>query len=296
MTRTWEVVAEVGADVGEGPVWHDSDGALLFVDVTAGALFRVDVATGTCERESFGASLGAALPSSIGGLVLAMENGLHAYAWAGGAPQLVVPVEADDRSVRLNDAATDPRGRLWAGTMAYDYAPGRSTLYRFDPTGPTPVLPGLTIANGTGWSPDGTRMYFVDTPTRRVDVLDYDVATGEATDRRPFVTVDSAGAPDGLTVDSHGCVWVALWGGSAVHRYDPEGRLVETVTFPVTQVSSVCFGGPSLTDLYVTSAAHLLDPAQLAQQPLAGAAFVVATDVRGLPTVPVDVSTLGVPS
>lgn len=292
--RSWDVAAQVRADVGEGPAWDGDAGVLWFVDVTPGVLYRLEVATGSLTSRSMGLPLGAAIPSSDGGLVLALEDGLHTYSWGDDASQLVVPVEADDASVRMNDAKCDPRGRLWAGTMAYDFAPGRSTLYRFDRTGPTPVLPGCTIANGTGWSPDGSSMYFVDTPTGRIDRLDYDLETGEASGRRAWVSIDAAdGSPDGLTVDSEGCVWVALWGGGAVHRYDPAGSLVEVVRLPVTQVTSVCFGGDSLTDLFVTSAVYQLGADALAAEPLAGATFVVPTDVVGLPTVAVDAAGIG---
>jgi sugar lactone lactonase YvrE len=286
----------VRSDVGEGPAWDARDHVLWFVDVTAGALHRLDPPSGVLTSHVFGMSLGAAIPCAAGGLVLALEDGLHRFTWGDAGTSRIVAVEADDTSVRMNDAKCDPRGRLWAGTMAYDYAPGRSTLYRFDPSGPTPVAPGCTIANGTGWSPDGTTMYFIDTTTQRIDVFDYDVATGAAGGRRPWVTIeDGAGRPDGMTVDADGCVWVALWGGSAVRRYSPDGVQLDVVDLPVTQVASACFGGASLADLYVTTAAHLLGPADLADQPLAGATFVVATDVLGSATVPVDLATLGSP-
>ena len=292
--RSWDVAAQVRADVGEGPAWDSAAGVLWFVDVTPGVLYRLEVASGSLASRAMGLPLGAAIPSSSGGLVLALEDGLHVYSWGDDASQLVVPVQADDASVRLNDAKCDPSGRLWAGTMAYDYAPGRSTLYRFDRSGPTPVLPGCTIANGTGWSPDGSSMYFVDTPTGRIDRLDYDLETGDGSGRRAWVSIDAAdGSPDGLTVDSEGCVWVALWGGGAVHRYDPAGTLVEVVALPVSQVTSVCFGGDDLTDLFVTSAVYQLGADALAAEPLAGATFVVPTDVVGLPTVTVDAAGIG---
>jgi sugar lactone lactonase YvrE len=293
--RPWHVAAQLRADVGEGPAWDGAAGVLWFVDVTPGVLYRLDVTTGGLSSRAMGLPLGAAIPSSSGGLVLALEDGLYAYAWGDDAPRLRVPVEADDPSVRMNDAACDPRGRLWAGTMAYDYSPGRSTLYRFDASGPTPVLPGCTIANGTGWSPDASTMYFVDTPTGRIDRLDYDIDTGRASGREAWVSIDAdQGSPDGLTVDSQGCVWVALWGGGAVHRYDPSGRLLEAIRLPARQVSSVCFGGSGLTELFVTSAAYRLTVDELADQPLAGSTFVVSTDVVGLPTVPVDAASIGV--
>ncbi|MCX6431383.1 MAG: SMP-30/gluconolactonase/LRE family protein [Actinobacteria bacterium] len=291
--RTWDVAAHVRADIGEGPAWDDRENVLWFVDVTPGALYRLDPLTGEVESRLVGAPMGSAIPSREGGLILALEDGVHAYSWDDDASRLLVPVEAHDARIRMNDAKCDPHGRLWAGTMAYEFTPGVSTLYRFDRTGPTPVETGCTIANGMGWSPDTATMYFVDSPTSRIDIFDYDVETGAATDRRAWVTVeDGAGSPDGLTVDSEGCIWVALWGGGAVRRYAPDGKLIEVVDLPVRQVASACFGGPSLSDLYVTTAAYEMTPADIEREPLAGATFVVATDVAGSPTVTVDAGLL----
>ena len=291
--RTWEVAANVRADVGEGPAWDDRDGVLWFVDVSPGALFRLDPTSGMCERRLMGQPLGAAIPAEDGRMVLALEDGLLAYSWSADERRLIVNVEADNLNVRMNDAKCDPRGRLWAGTMAYDFAQGASTLYRFDNSGPTAIVGGCTIANGTGWSPDGSTMYFVDTPTLRIDAFSYDIETGNAEDRRPWVTIeDGVGVPDGLTIDAEGCVWVAMWGGGAVRRYSPEGTLEEVVNLPVSQVSSACFGGASMTDLFVTSAAYQLSDAMRASEPLCGATFVVSTDVKGCRSVPVDLATL----
>lgn len=291
--RAWEVAARGRTDVGEGPAWDAREGVLWFIDVTPGALYRLDPASGGVDVRLVGLPIGAAIPSREGGLILALEDGVHAYSWGDDTTTLLVPVEAHDTSIRMNDAKCDPRGRLWAGTMAYDFRPGASTLYRFDKTGPAPVQTGCTISNGMGWSPDTATMYFVDTPTSRIDILDYDIETGAATERRAWVTIeDGAGSPDGLTVDSEGCVWVALWGGGVVRRYAPDGQLIEVVELPVRQVTSACFGGPSLSDLFVTTAAYLMTPADIEREPLAGATFVVATDVVGSPTVTVDVSLL----
>ena len=292
-SRNWEIAAHVQADIGEGPVWDGLEGVLWFVDVTPGALYRLNSASGEIERRLVGQPMGAAIPGRQGGLILALENGLHTYSWGDDTTTLLVPVEADNPRVRMNDAKCDPLGRLWAGTMAYDFTPGASSLYRFDETGPIPVETGCTIANGMGWSPDSNIMYFVDSATSRIDILDYDLQTGVASDRRSWVTVEEgAGSPDGLTIDSEGCVWVALWGGGAVRRYAPDGQLIEVVEVPVRQVASACFGGPRLTDLYVTTAAYEMSPADIEEEPHAGATFVIATDVVGSPSVPVDTGLL----
>ncbi|MCW2869747.1 MAG: Calcium-binding protein, partial [Streptomyces oryziradicis] len=142
----------------------------------------------------------------------------------------------------------------------------------------------VTVSNGTGWSPDGTLMFYVDTPTGRIDVFDVDSGTGLVRDRRPLAVIeDDAGFPDGLTVDADGCVWVALWDGGAVRRYTPEGKLDRVVEVPAARPTACAFGGPELTDLYITTATTGLDARALAAQPLAGSVLVVRGAGTGLP-------------
>jgi len=144
---------------------------------------------------------------------------------------------------------------------------------------------GVTVSNGVGWSPDGTRMYYVDTLTGRIDVFDFDEHWGTITNRRPFVTVSHrAGHPDGLVVDADGCVWLALWAGGALHRYTPDGQLERTIKLPVTHPTKCAFGGEDSTDLYITSAWIELTPAEREAQPLAGGLFVCRPGVAGQPT------------
>lgn len=172
---------------------------------------------------------------------------------------------------RGNDAAVAPDGALWAGSMPYDETPGGGNLIRVAPDGAvTEVLDDVTISNGTGWSPDGTRMYYVDTPTGRIDVFDVD---GERIGNRRQLAVveDGSGSPDGLTVDADGCVWVALWGGAAIRRYTPEGKLDRVLPLPVSRPTACAFGGADLGDLYVSSARVGLE----APEPLAGSLLVV---------------------
>ncbi len=180
---------------------------------------------------------------------------------------------------RGNDAAVAPDGSLVAGTMRYDEARGGGTLSRVTGDGAVSVLlDDVTVSNGTGWSPDGRLMYYIDTPTRRVDVFDFR-EDGTIGGRRPLAEVEEgAGFPDGLTVDADGCVWVALWNGSAVRRYTPGGKLDRVIELPVPLVTCCAFGGPELTDLYVTTArVGLTDP-----PPLAGSLLVVPGAGKGL--------------
>lgn len=279
MTRrtAYEVAVRAEATLGEGPTWDPAAGRLLWIDILASRVHTYDPATGRRTLRRTDQHVGAVKPRAGGGLVLNLRDGVglldpdDTFRWLH---RDAVPGR------RGNDAAVAPDGTLWAGTMRYDEATGGGTLSRItgDGTART-VLDDVTVSNGTGWSPDGRLMYYVDTPTRRIDVLDHDPATGRVTGRRHLAEVEEgAGFPDGLTVDADGCVWVALWDGAAVRRYTPAGDLDRVIPLPVPRVTACAFGGAGLTDLYVTTARVGLP----APHPLAGSLLVVPDAGRGL--------------
>jgi sugar lactone lactonase YvrE len=242
-------------ELAEGPFWDAAAGGLYWVDIPAG---RVHFTNGSGQRSwDVGQPVGVAAARAGGGLVLAVRDGFAALDLATGETAPLADVEQDRPGNRMNDGACDRAGRFFAGTKAEDDEPGAGALYRLDPDGQvTQVISGVTISNGLGWSPDERLMYYTDTPTGRVDVFDYDPATGSLAGRRPFAAIGTPGAgPDGLTVDAEGGVWVALWGGSAVHRYTPDGRLDRVLDIPDVHVTSCAFGGPGLETLYVSTAA-----------------------------------------
>ena len=215
--------------------------------------------------------------------MLAAGQGFLFVDEAGSVNELPQP-EAGHVTVRMNDGACDPQGRFWAGTMAYDESPGAGTLYRLELDGQcSTVLTGLTISNGIGWSPDGRTMYLSDSGTRLVEAFDFDGLTGAISARRTLVHIDQPGAaPDGLTVDEQGDIWVALYGGWAVHRYGPEGSLRATVHIPVAQATSCAFGGDDRRILFVTTGRERLGEADRELQPDAGRVFsVIGLGARG---------------
>ena len=262
---------------GEGPVWSAHWGGLRWVDMLAGDVLSLG-GDGTVRRRSVGVVAAALRPRRGGGAVIAVERGF-VLEDPDGALTPLEPVWSDP-GVRMNEGGCDPDGRFWCGSMAYDQRPGAATLYRLDPDrGVHPVLEGVTISNGLEWSPDGSLAYYDDTATHRTDVFDYDPAAG-LTGRRPFVRFGDDGNPDGLTVDAEGGVWVALFGGGAVHRYDPAGRLDAVVEVPAAQVTACTFGGTDLGELFVTTSREGLGADD---DPLAGSLFRVRPGVLGLP-------------
>jgi sugar lactone lactonase YvrE len=226
--------------------------------------------------------VGAVALRARGGLVAALADGVDRVDVASGAFERVLEL-GEPPNVRSNESKCDPAGRLLVGTMAYDYAPIGS-LYSIDAGGSVRRLLGdLEIANGMAWSADGGTFYYIDSPTRRVDAFDYDLATGSIARRRPWLVFDDPIAkPDGMAIDSEGGLWIAFWGAGEVRRYGPDRSLDVVVRVPAKQVTSAVFGGPDLRDLYITSATTELTSAQRAEQPLAGGLFHVRIPVAGL--------------
>jgi sugar lactone lactonase YvrE len=275
--RRPEIAVRHEAVLGEGPTWDASAARLLWVDILSARVHTYDPATGRRTVMATEQHVGAAKPRAGGGLVVNLRDGVGLYD-AGGAFRWLHRAPVEGR--RGNEAAVAPDGSLWAGTMRYDEAPGGGTLTRIAPDGTAaPLLTDVAVSNGTGWSPDGSRMYYVDSPTRRIDVFDVRPGDPVPVNRRPLAVVEpGAGYPDGLTVDADGCLWVALWDGGAVRRYTPEGELDRVVALPVRRPTSCAFGGAGLTDLYITSARKGL----AAPHPLSGSVLVLPDAGRGL--------------
>jgi sugar lactone lactonase YvrE len=281
------VEARAADQLGEGPVWLPGSARLLRVDIHAPAIVVRDVAAGSEQRRPTSEHVGFALPAAGGGLVAGVGRELVRLADLDAAPVVIAAVEPDRTHNRFNDAAVDAHGRLWAGTMSTTRSAGTAALYRLVGGGtPEIALAGATISNGLDWNLDATRLYYIDSLTQRVDAIDFDLDRGRLGKRRPFAMIDPAdGLPDGLCVDAEGGVWIALFGGGAIRRYRPDGTLEAHVPLPVTNPTSLAFGGPELRDLYVTSARHRLTPAQLAAEPLAGSLLRLQPGVRGRPSV-----------
>jgi sugar lactone lactonase YvrE len=284
-----QLVAAARADLGEGPVWDAATGRLIWVDILGRRVhqFSPEDDTDVIVLET-PSDVGAVAPRRNGGLVLALADGFWLLDAGATAARPHRPVEADRPETRFNDGKVDGGGRFWAGTMAYDQRPGAGSLYRLGDGRVETMLDGVTISNGLAWSDDRRTLFYIDTPTRRIDAFDCDAASGAISGRRAFLQLsdDQAGSPDGMTVDSEGALWVALWDGWAVHRYLPNGTLDAIVRMPVARPTSCAFGGPDLDDLYITTARSDLSPEELVAQPDAGGLFRVRPGVIGRPSTP----------
>jgi D-xylonolactonase len=279
-TPVWELEAELG----EGPVWVQRDRALWFVDIKKHYVHRFDPATG--EKRTFEAPEQVAfiLPAEAGGFVAGLQSGLFRFDDGTGAFERIVEVEGDLPNNRLNDGVTDPAGRLWFGTMDNKETANSGAYYSFYHGKLTATgIDKIAITNGPAVSPDGRTLYLVDTLAGTIETAEIkgDVALGE---RRPFVTIDPGdGHPDGPTVDSQGCLWIALYNGWEVRRYSPIGDLLETVHFPVANITKIAFGGDDLRTVFATTARQMLSPEVIARQPLIGSLFQFRVDVPGVP-------------
>jgi sugar lactone lactonase YvrE len=275
------LLADVAAELGEAPAWDAERGVLSWVDILAGKVHVTSAGGDELRNYDIGHAVGAALPARGGGFLLADARGFTRLS-EDGVMTDVLELFATTPGIRFNDAKCDPYGRAFAGSVAEDSAPvGR--LHRLD-RGPqaTPVLSGLEMSNGLGWSPDSRVMWFADSGRPLVTGYEYDLDTGAVGPIRSVIELQqTAGVPDGLCVDHDGCVWVALWNGSAVHRYTSGGVLDTVVRLPVGQVTSCTFGGRDMSTLFITTSCWDMGPEALRSQPGAGGIFVVEAGTTG---------------
>jgi sugar lactone lactonase YvrE len=280
-----EIVVDAHAELGEGPVWLEDEQRLVWLDILAGGLHRLDPTTADDRVLVLDGPVCAAAPRRAGGLVLALEHEIAVLDTGAERPEPVAVVLDADSGERFNDGACDPAGRLWTGTLRYDGAPHRASLWCVTPEGRVErALAGLSLSNGLAWAPDGCTLWHIDTPTRGIDAYEADPATGRLGRRRRLVEIEpGAGDPDGMALDADGCLWVALWDGAAVHRYTPDGRRDRRIELPVSRPTSCAFGGRDRTTLFVTSARYGLDDQRLGAEPHAGAVFALDAGVAGTP-------------
>ena len=280
-TDVWAVAAELG----EGPVWVGRERALWFVDIKRKRIHRFDPADGAKRSWDAPEQIGFILPAEGGGFVAGLQSGLYRFDAGSGAFEPIVAVEPELPGNRINDGAVDPHGRLWFGTMDDGERAKSGAFYCFHEGRLTrSAIDGIAITNGPALSPDGTRLYFVDTLRGTIgsaEVRD----DGTLGSSRPFARIDPRdGHPDGPTIDSEGCVWISLYGGWEAWRFSPGGERIARVRFPVANITKLAFGGDDLRTAYATTARQLLAPEAIARQPQIGDLFAFRVAVPGVPS------------
>ncbi|MGE0858526.1 MAG: SMP-30/gluconolactonase/LRE family protein [Gammaproteobacteria bacterium] len=298
MSYSIECLVAADNHLGEGPLWDAEQAALYWVDGTGRrvgrpSLWRLDPRSGATRHWSLEHDVGAMALRRDGNAVLALDDGFYFYDFTSGALDCITPIEPEQPRTRLNDGKVDRRGRFFAGGMDDKEELAICGLWRLDPDlSVTRVDQGIICSNGPCWSPDDRTFYFADTFQQQMWAYDYDLASGALAKKRPFAdTRQDAGFFDGSTVDEEGCVWNALVIGGELIRYTPDGEVERRIGMPVRNITSLCFGGERLDEIYVTSMARVSHPAthdhfarQVRPQFGAGSLFRIrGLGIRGLP-------------
>jgi sugar lactone lactonase YvrE len=280
-----ELVIDSKSELGEGAVWNPKTHELLWINITGKILNFYNPKSGNNKEMFTGQMIGTVVPTESGDVLVALQNGIYQLNPETGTKKQIVDPESDLPNNRFNDGKCDPAGRFWAGTMSIKDEKSAGALYRLDADSTLhKMVENVSISNGIVWSLDKTKMYYIDTPTQKVVVYDYNNKTGEIKNKNTAVEIPKEmGSPDGMTIDSEGNLWIALWGGSAVGCWNPvSGKLLQTIDVPAKNVTSCSFGDEDLGTLYITTARISSSKEDLDRYPLSGGVFKTRPGVKGI--------------
>ena len=280
-----EVAAKIQAIVGEGPAWNAGLGVLHSVDVRGEKVYTYNPTLGTVESFSTKSAPGAVIPTTGNKLAIALVDGIHLANLDGSNLDNKFMIEAEILGNRMNDAKCDPNGVLFAGTMGDKKSPSGS-LYRINSEGFEKVCKDITVSNGLAWSPNGSKIYYIDSGKRSVQISDFDLSTSSIIGFKNFIEFPTSfGIPDGMCADKEGGIWVAFFGGQQVRRFSESGIQTHEINLPVPLVTSCCFAGEDSTTLYITTASiDLGDGRKIGSEE--GNLFCVDVGIPGSGTVP----------
>lgn len=280
-----EVAAKIQAIVGEGPAWNAGLGVLHSVDVRGEKVYTYNPTLGTVESFSTKSAPGAVIPTTGNKLAIALVDGIYLANLDGSNLDNKFMIEAEILGNRMNDAKCDPNGVLFAGTMGDKKSPSGS-LYRINSEGFEKVCKDITVSNGLAWSPNGSKIYYIDSGKRSVQISDFDLSTSSIIGFKNFIEFPTSfGIPDGMCADKEGGIWVAFFGGQQVRRFSESGIQTHEINLPVPLVTSCCFAGEDSTTLYITTASiDLGDGRKIGSEE--GNLFCVDVGIPGSGTVP----------
>jgi sugar lactone lactonase YvrE len=276
-----ELFIDARATLGESPAWDAKTQSLYWVDVLERRVYA-----GARPIAQLGDYVGCLAPRKGGGLIVAQGRGIRLMEPDMKTVRRLVSAPGEAKHNRFNDGKCDARGRFLAGTMDRNEKEDSGALYTLSGRGQLKrMLSHVRVSNGLAWAPDGRTMYFIDTPTRQVMAFDYDMDTGKILNGRVIIKFDkSFGWPDGMTSDTDGNLWIAMWGGARVSQWQPDGTLLAQFGLEALNVTSCVFGGPGMNELFITTAMVGTDKSALRKFPQAGGVFRMETHVTGMPT------------
>lgn len=276
---------KIEAKLGEGPIWNHQTQKLYWVDIEGKQLHILDPTKKENKSISLPVQIGTVVPIDSTQCVVALVDGAYLLDVNTETTALIAHLDADNLSTRLNDGKCDPAGRLWVGSMHWDTTEPLGGLFKLEGNGNSEqVLDGITVSNGIVWSANQKTMYYIDTPTQKVMAFDFDIATGQISNPRVAIEIPKEmGLPDGMTIDAEGKLWIGLWNGDAIVRYDPEtGELIQRIPVPAHNVTACAFGGLNLDSLFITTARLDMSEEELKKYPNAGSIFVTVPGVKGV--------------
>ena len=281
-----ELILDAKATLGEGAIWNQKEKILYWIDIEKGILHKFNPVSNEDVQFNLDKRIGTVVPSEKGGLLVALEDGICHYDIITDSISFIVNPAENSSEIRFNDGKCDPAGRLWAGTMSLTGKQKAGALYCLNNNGNIEKkIDSVSISNGIVWSLDNKKMYYIDTPTGKVKEYDYEITTGKISFTKDAVVIPpDMGHPDGMTIDSKGNLWIALWGGSAVGCWDPNnGELIYKIDVPVLNVTSCAFGGENLETLFITTASLGIPQDKLENYPYRGGLFKAEPGAKGVP-------------
>jgi len=285
MTESAKIVVDQPAQLGEGALWNPLNNTLLWIDIEGKKLNVYNPEKKSNKTIGLDKRIGTVVPVDEKNVLVALKDGIYQLNTETEELEKKASPEPKRPGNRFNDGKCDPSGRFWAGTMSLNGDEKQGALYRIDADFSVKIMiDSVSISNGIVWSSDRTKMYYIDTPTKKVMAYEYDDESGEITNPKVAITIpDSLGFPDGSTLDAEGMLWIAMWNGHCVSRWNPRtGELLQTIDIPALNVTSCAFGGDNLDVLYVTTASIGMNDEQKAAYPDAGKLFVVKPGVKGV--------------
>lgn len=281
----WEagLFIQMDNELGEGAIWNDSNREFWHVDIEGKQLFKTNLSTKKQQAYDMGQRIGTVVPDDLGNAIVALQDGVYRFNFDSGRFELITNPLDTIPEIRFNDGKCDARGRLWVGSMGLQQKPNRASLYRIESGTAIAQLDSVTISNGIVWSQDNKTMYYIDTPHENVKAYDFDLENGTISNERVVIEIGGLGFPDGMAIDAEGMLWIALWNGNSVARWNPQtGELIGKVEVPAHNITSCAFVGQQLDSLIITSARVDMNDAERVKYPLAGSLFVVVPGVRGV--------------